>query len=347
MYGLWQAVARYPLGIISDSVGRRKPFIIGGLLLGGVGAFVMMNAQGATGLIIGRGITGLAAATWVLLMVGFSSLFPPDQAVKASATLMIINAVGRTIATGINGKLNALGGYALAFEVAMVASVLAAIFFLPVKDPVRPKRKPNVRSIGKLSLRPDVLIPALLAAIIQFACWAAVFGFIPILGRGFGATDNQLSLMSMLNILVGVGGNFLITRVIHKVGTKPVLLVGITLIALALALVALSNSLAMLFVSMIMIGLGSVSLSTLMGLSIRYVGEAERSTAMGLHQSVYGFGMFFGPYLSGFMAEAIGVQEMFWVLFAVVIIGGYAGTFIIHGIEQRIEKNPALVRGMK
>ena len=83
MYGLWQAVARYPLGIISDSVGRRKPFIIGGLLLGGVGAFVMMNAQGALGLIIGRGITGLAAATWVLLMVGFSSLFPPRTSRKS------------------------------------------------------------------------------------------------------------------------------------------------------------------------------------------------------------------------------------------------------------------------
>ena len=340
MYGLWQALARFPLGIISDSVGRRKPFIIVGLLLGGVGALIMMNANGATGLIIGRGVTGLSAATWVLLMVGFSSLFPPEQAVKAAAMVNIVNAVGRTLATGLNGTLNGLGGYSLAFKIAIGASILAAIFFLPVKDPKRPARKPNFRAIGRLSTRPDVLVPSLLAAIIQFSAWAAIFGFIPILARQFGATDIQLSLMSMLNIVVGVFGNLMISMVVQKIGSKPVLLTGITLIGISLVFVATASSLGFLFVAMIMMGLGGVSTSTLMGLSIRYVREEERSTAMGLHQSVYGFGMFFGPYLSGFLAEAIGVQELFWVLLALIVVGGYTGTFIIHRIEKKISTNP-------
>ena len=58
MYGLWQAVARYPMGIVSDIIGKRKPFILVGFALSAVGAFVMMRATGAAGLIIGRGITG-------------------------------------------------------------------------------------------------------------------------------------------------------------------------------------------------------------------------------------------------------------------------------------------------
>ena len=37
-YGLWQALIRLPLGIVADWLGRRKPFIIVGFGLAGLGA---------------------------------------------------------------------------------------------------------------------------------------------------------------------------------------------------------------------------------------------------------------------------------------------------------------------
>jgi MFS family permease len=39
MYGLWQALIRLPLGIAADWAGRRKPFIIAGFILSGLGAW--------------------------------------------------------------------------------------------------------------------------------------------------------------------------------------------------------------------------------------------------------------------------------------------------------------------
>jgi DHA1 family multidrug resistance protein-like MFS transporter len=50
-----------------------------------------------------------------------------------------------------------------------------------------------------------------------------------------------------------------------------------------------------------------------MGLSIQYVADAERTTAMGLHQAVYAIGMFGGPWLSGRLADAIGIRPTFGV----------------------------------
>jgi MFS family permease len=41
MYGLWQAIIRLPLGIAADWLGWRKPFIIVGLALAGLGAWAM------------------------------------------------------------------------------------------------------------------------------------------------------------------------------------------------------------------------------------------------------------------------------------------------------------------
>ncbi|MEJ5199336.1 MAG: MFS transporter, partial [Anaerolineae bacterium] len=110
-YGLWQAIVRLPIGIASDWIGRRKPFILVGMVFAGAGAYVMGSAGDATGLLIGRAITGLAAGTWVPLVVAFSSLFPPGEAVRASALLTLVGSIGRVLATSATGPLNNLGGY--------------------------------------------------------------------------------------------------------------------------------------------------------------------------------------------------------------------------------------------
>ncbi|HUJ75846.1 MAG TPA: MFS transporter, partial [bacterium] len=81
MYGLWMAVFRIPLGVITDATGRTKPYLAGGVLVAGVGAVVMMLGHSAVPLALGRALTGLSAAAWVPLMVVFAGYFPPEQAV--------------------------------------------------------------------------------------------------------------------------------------------------------------------------------------------------------------------------------------------------------------------------
>ena len=83
MYGLWQTIIRIPLGMAADWAGWRKPFIIAGVLLSGVGAWVMGAADHLGLLLVGRALSGMAAGTWVLFVVGFSTLFPAGEAVRA------------------------------------------------------------------------------------------------------------------------------------------------------------------------------------------------------------------------------------------------------------------------
>ena len=90
---------------------------------------------------MGRAVTGLAEGTWVPLVVLFSSLFPPEEAVRASSLLTLVGSVGRLLATSLTGSLNELGGYPLAFFGAAGAAILAILF---------KRRKPSPR------LRPDL-----------------------------------------------------------------------------------------------------------------------------------------------------------------------------------------------
>jgi MFS family permease len=50
-----------------------------------------------------------------------------------------------------------------------------------------------------------------------------------------------------------------------------------------------------------------------MGMSIEHVADTKRTTAMGLHQATYAIGMFGGPWLSGMLADAVGIRWTFGV----------------------------------
>ena len=330
MYGLWQAIIRLPLGITADWLGRRKPFIVVGFVLAGLGAWTMGAADGVNGLIIGRAVTGLAAGTWVPLVVVFSSLFPPHEAVWATAMLTFVGSVGRVLATGVTGSLNELGGYSLTFFLAAGAAALAILIVLPAREGRRPPQQPSVGAIGSLITRRDVLLPSLLNAVNQYANWAATFGFLPILARQLGATDVTQSVLVSMHIGVFTLGNLMATAIVRRVGTQRLVYLGFVLLSAGIGGAALAPSLPLIFVSQFCIGLGQgIGYPVLMGMSIQHVADAERTTAMGLHQAVYAIGMFGGPWLSGLLADAMGIRPTFGVTaFTCLALGLFATRWI-------------------
>jgi MFS family permease len=324
MYGLWQALIRLPLGIVSDWAGRRKPFVLGGLGLVALGAWLMGVSDGVGGLLIGRAITGLSAGTWVLLIVLFSGLFPSEESVRASSMLTLIGSVGRLLATGVTGSLNELGGYSLAFFLAAGAAVLAILVMTPTGEKRLARKRPSFESIGGLFLRRDIMLPSLISTLCQYLNWTATFSFIPLLAEKLGATGIILSALLSMNIGVFTLGNLAATTLANRIGARRLVFAGVTLLASGAAISAFAPNLAIIFVAQFVIGLAQgTTYPVLMGLSIRHVDDAERSTAMGLHQSVYAIGMFAGPAVSGVVAEAIGIRPM---------LGVTAGLFLAAGL---------------
>jgi MFS family permease len=312
MYGLWQAVIRLPLGIAADWVGRRKPFILGGFAMAGLGALAMGLAKGLPGLVIGRSLTGFAAGSWVLLVVAFSSLFPPEQAVKASAILSVITSVARLIATGLTGSLNSLGGYSLAFFVAVGAAGAAMLVMLLVKEPRGEMHPVSIKQVVAFVSQREVLLPALLATVLMYGVWSSSFGFTPNLAKRLGAGDQVLSLLTTLYVGVVMAGNFLTSATVEKIGERTLVVVGFSSMALGLTSLALARSVPLVFAGQVLMGMSAgVGYPVLMGLSIRDVEESKRATAMGFFQAVYAIGMFSGPWLSGILADAIGLSGMF------------------------------------
>ncbi len=110
MYGLWQAVARIPVGIGVDATGRSRVFLAGGFVLSAAGAVVLCFGRTTLALASGRALTGLAAATWVPMVTVFGGFFPRGRLVAATSLLTMVGAAGRLLALSAGGFLNDAAG---------------------------------------------------------------------------------------------------------------------------------------------------------------------------------------------------------------------------------------------
>lgn len=326
MYGLWQLLARLPLGIAVDRAGWRKPFILVGLGVVAVSALVMAQAQDITMLGVGRALSGVAAATWVPLVVMFSSIYTPDQVLRSTGVLSLVGALGRIIATGLAGPLNSLGGYTLAFNLAAVAALIAIVLIFFVPDKRQPSRSFSLQKLGRLVLNPLVLVPSLLSCLLHYGDWSTWASFTPILARQLGASDVMVGLLVSLEMGFALVGNLISTTIVRRIGYRWMVYASFLVLVLGIAVAALSPTAGFIYAGQVCVGLAfGMAYPVLMGLSINKIEPELQNTAMGLHQSIYALGMFAGPWMSGVLANVLGIQPMLGITAAAILVLSLTG----------------------
>lgn len=314
MYGFGQAITRLPLGILVDWIGKRKPIIVLGLILSALGALFLGIGTNVNTLIIGRAITGLAAASWVVMVVIFSELFPPEEAVRASGLVTMISSLSRMVASGLNGFLNDWGGFKLAFILSAIVAGFALLVIIPTRENLQISNRPTPTNILGLIRKRSVLIPSLVCIVIQYVNWGGSFGFIPILAKDFGATNLIQSGLTSLSIGFTFLGNLCVATLVKRVGARRMVIMGILLATCGIGIASIAPSLTLIVLAQAMTGLATgIGYPILMGMSIENVNANERASAMGLFQAIYALGMFAGPWMSGILSKSMGIQPMFGI----------------------------------
>lgn len=312
MYGLWQAIVRVPLGIAVDKTGRGKTFLILGFVIGGVSAIALALGRSAGVLSFARSLSGVAAGTWVPLIVVFSALFPPEKAVLATSLLTFSGSLGRMIATSLTGFLNGIGGYSLPFYLGAASAVVCVLIIALTKVERQDVQQVSVRSILQIFARRDVLVPSIISTIMQFGSWAVTFGFMPILAGEIGAGPVQIGLLVGVSVCADMTGNLINTRLMRRQSSIGILYPSVIMFTAGIGVYAASSSIGLFFVAAVLMGIGNgLSYPTLMGLSIERVDHSHRTTAMGIHQSLYSMGMFAGPWIAGIVSGAAGIRATF------------------------------------
>jgi DHA1 family multidrug resistance protein-like MFS transporter len=105
---------------------------------------------------------------------------------------------------------------------------------------------------------------------------------------------------------------------LKKVKHSILLCSGAFLFFTGIMAISFSHTISGLFLGTILMGFAfGIVYPILLGMSIHKVDRAQRNTAMGIHQSLYAIGMWTGPWLSGIVADMIGIQKTF------VLTGGF------------------------
>lgn len=324
-YAIPQMLFRIPIGILFDAINRRKLLIAGGIVMNSIGALGLGLAPSALLLFLARGITGIGAATWVTFTIYFAAYYPVEGMRRAIGIINFVQGTALVITTYCGGVIAEKGGYSFTFFGAALLGLVALISLLATREPSIPPIKQGSRqSFMRVAAQPLLLVVSFMGVLSQFANWAGLFGFIPVYGAQIGASSTALGTITMLTLAASAVAALAVIPLVKRCGNSFTILLGAVLMGSSISIVPLIHQVNHLNGVMVIYGLGRGILSTiLMSLSIQAVDPGQRATAMGVYQAIYAVGMFLGPFVSGSIADNLGIATVFYLsaFFCLVIAG--------------------------
>ena len=171
-YGFVQMWLRIPLGIWSDRLGRRLPFLYAGHFFNLVGCLGLAMAPTPMYLVAFRGVLGISAATWIAFKELFASYFPPDQSPKAMGVVTAIYGISLIFVNGLGGQIAQMWGMSATFYAGAGLAAIGLIATVPIKEHRATRHAPTFRQIWRIITRPALMLIASITALNHYSFWA-------------------------------------------------------------------------------------------------------------------------------------------------------------------------------
>jgi len=193
VYGLTQALFQIPFGMASDRYGR-KPLIIFGLLLFGLGSVIAATSDSIYGVIMGRSLQG-ASAIGCVIMALVADLTRDEIRMRAMAVIGVTIGVSFALAFVVGPLVSEWAGIRGIFLITAVFSVLAILMLVSmVPSPPRPSVEqsliPVLACIPKVLMLPELRLLNF-GVLVLHASLVALFLKVPGAVKALGYTDNQ------------------------------------------------------------------------------------------------------------------------------------------------------------
>ncbi|MGI6240305.1 MAG: MFS transporter [Christensenellales bacterium] len=333
-YGFTQMALRIPLGILSDLTRKRKVYVMMGFAASMVASMglsaVAISADGArAGLVVAalifRGVSGVAAASWVTFSVLYSASYPPERTAEAMSRIALPQYLSQVAAMLLGAWIMNAFGARWAFLLASVAGAAGMLALSRVPD-IPPAGGGALTRAGFFEVLRDrnLIAGSILATLLFLVNWATVLGFVQNWARAYvaGFGDAHLGWLSVAYLLPSAIISRFSGRLARRIGRAPVLAGSFLLVCAACLLYPHARTLARLFANQTLIGAGMGMIMPLsMAAAIETVPDQRRGAAMGVFQAVYGIGMFLGPVVAGKVIDHFSAGEDLY--------GGYTANFMM------------------
>ncbi len=350
------ALGAFLIGRWSDMIGRRKPFLIGALLLFSACSVLSGLAWSFESLLATRVIMGAAEGPFlpICLAIMAAASGPTRQALNAGIVQNVFGPiVGTSLASFALVRIAVAYDWQAAFFVAGVPGlILALLIWRFVHEPERPPA-PADRPALTASFVPVELLRQrnvwLCALVSVGAVGSIVVGsiFMPLYLDGpRGYPDLVWSnVMTIVGFCPAVGA-ILIALWSDRIGRKPPLIVWTFMMALApAALLWFEGPVEMLTVLMFVSWMGLGTFPLFMGvIPTETVGRLQAATAMGLVVMVGELtGGFAAPPIAGRLADLYGLHVALYIQGALALLAGAAALFVAETNPRILARRQAVL----
>ena len=322
-YAIAQLLLPMPVGVWTDHVGRRKSFVVGGLLFASAGAGAMAVAPDPWTLFAGRAVTGVAATTWVVSSVFFASYFTAERTARGIGIISFVNNGAMVVATSVGGFLAEQWDTELLFAIAAVLGLIGIGFLLPVREKRTTDGTMSLQNYRTVAFQPDLLRLSFASMLVQFAGFATIFSFTLVYAARIGAGPSDLGFITGSYLVAATVSSLVTVYMVERNGYLFTITLGVVVMGATLLVMPLVTTLGVIVALQVIIGGGQgLSNTALMALSINTVSPKNRATAMGVYQAVYSIGMLAGPVVGGAVAGTAGIDFVFYLSGVMALFGG-------------------------
>nr|WP_282580050.1 MFS transporter [Paenibacillus odorifer] len=317
IYGLMQILFRIPIGIGSDYLNRRRPFIYLGLIASGVSCFLFMWGAQPGWALAARAVSGIAASAWVVYSVMFAGYFPKEEAGKAMGMLQFTTVIAQLTSMMISGYMVEHWGWNAPFLIGGIVAIAALILALRLPEQKQEKRQNaiQIKELAGVVKEPLLVRVSLLSVLAHCVLFITMFGYTPNQALNIGASKESLGWLTLAFMIPHAIATLYGSRLFGGLlGDRGKLMLGFAGSALFTLLIPSMPTLAALCLTQVGNGfMQGLIFPLLLSKSVSEIDPFKRATAMGFYQAVYAIGMSAGPFVAGWMSSVYGLTGGFWL----------------------------------
>jgi len=332
IFGVSKAITNLLFGTISDRIGR-KPVIVIGMILTGIGGAVIGLSNDYTSMLIGTAFIGVGGgATFVGIMVAMTEVLPL-QIGLAMGLFQLAAYGGSSIGTFLGGTISIIQGLRYPFHVVAAISAIGVIMTFLLLPETRLKN--SVHHISNLSPKTVLedfrrIAPLCVAGFSSKILDSLIVSFLPLflLEAQFGVESISIVLSAFTlswALLQPITGHYS-----DKIGRKKITLVGLALSSITIFGFTATVNLQYLVIIALILGVEMAFFYTPLVAMVSDIAPQEiEGTMIGSYRFFRDLGYFVGPILLGKIADSLSLDYSFYVTSVIVMLSFFVLFFFL------------------
>jgi len=346
-YFLLRAFSELPFGVMSDRIGPLKPLLFGKVLTI-VAPFICWVATDVYQLVVARAMWGIGdAAFFCVSTVYVTSIFSERYRGKAIGVFTSLEWVGILLGHSLSGFVATYVGIRNIFLLNSVFGVITLFLLIMVRFQGESSDKSSGGSIlpSWTMMRPainsSVLIASVLIFSVMFRSNGIISEFFPLyVTEELGASSIEYGLLTATSTGGAALGMSLGGLISDRLGKKKALALGFGIGVAATYLLAVINTLLLLFPVMIMDGLlYGITYAVAPILVVDSVPSKVRGKAIGIYRTFYDLGGLAGPIVMSVIAMIVGLPYGYIAAFYVTTALIFVNLLIVSLVKTKRESN--------